>query len=145
VANSNMVAFSKTGKALCSLLFTSFMNVNWFIKAGLLKWNKKYWGEKQNLVRIWVAIYSLYPSIVAYKRAAGESARQKVEKGRISKEAKSSLFESQLDVFKTVMDFLTFVALCVQINRLFIVLTACCCMSSSGTPVQPDTMRCCSE
>lgn len=95
----DIVSVMKLGKAVCSLLFTCFMNLNWFIKAGLVKWDKAFWGHKQNLVRIWVAIYSFVLSVNAYVKISN-----KRDKSGADHRAK---FESQLNVFKSVMDFLT--------------------------------------
>jgi hypothetical protein len=104
-ANPTALTACDVGKAVCSFLFTFFMNVNWFIKSGLLKWDKDYWGDKQNLVRIWVAIYSLYPVTTAYLAAAAKPNKTKADR--------QAVLEAQLNIVKTVADFIT----CVRKRR----------------------------
>lgn len=105
------VALSKVGKALCSFLFTSFMNVNWFIKSGLLKWDKTYWSGKQNLVRIWVAVYSFYPAWVAHSKAVARACAKGGDDDTGSASRSNAIFEAKLELLKAIMDFITFVFL----------------------------------
>ena len=102
LSDPNGLAASKAAKAVCSLLFTCFMNINWFIKSGLLKWDKSYWGDKQSLVRIWVAIYGFFPAVVAYRKAVATADKR-------SSAERRAVRETQIDIVKVVLDFFTYV------------------------------------
>ena len=96
------------------------------------------------MVRIWVAIYSLYPAVLNYSKAVAD---QKQGKG-----SKKAVIESQVGVFKTICDFLTYVlshvvcagpVIMTVVGWVFSIGFYRHVMSAVGMRLPQDTIKCC--